>query len=200
MDGNCRYEISQGAYVKLILHSLKHRSSAVNGVLLGRLRDGAVEISDAVPLFHSQLGLLAPLELALIQIEEYFGSKGLSIVGYYHANERYEDANLNNIAIKIGDHISRYFPHAALLLLNNKKLEALPKTKNRSPVLELYIKDSSKRWRQVESDGSRLVLKEPLANIVSLDYISSEKWQEVVDFDEHLDDVSKDWLNPNLFK
>ena len=39
--------------------------------------------------------------------------------------------------------------------------------------------------------GSRLVIKEPAANIVLLDYISSEKWQDVVDFDDHLDDIKK---------
>ena len=27
--------------------------------------------------------------------------------------------------------------------------------------------------------------------VVLLDFISSEKWQDVVDFDDHLDDISK---------
>ncbi|KAI8008353.1 hypothetical protein LOK49_LG07G03541 [Camellia lanceoleosa] len=203
MGGEVRYQIGQNAYIKLILHALKHRSSAVNGVLLGRLSGGdsnpVVEIADSVPLFHSQIGLLPPLEIALIQIEEYYGAQGLSIVGYFHANERFDDSELENVAKNFGDHIHRYFTQAGLLLLDNKKLEALPKGKDRSPVIQLYTRDSSKSWKLIGDGSSRLTMKEPAANIVLLDYISNQKWQDIVDFDDHLDDISKDWLNPELF-
>ncbi|KAI8003177.1 hypothetical protein LOK49_LG08G00530 [Camellia lanceoleosa] len=203
MGGQLRYQIGQNAYIKLILHALKHRSSAVNGVLLGRLSGGdsnpVVEIADSVPLFHSQIGLLPPLEIALIQIEEYYGAQGLSIVGYFHANERFDDSELGNVAKNIGDHIHRYFSQAGLLLLDNKKLEALPKGKDRSPVIQLYTRDSSKSWKLIGDGSSRLTMKEPAANIVLLDYISNQKWQDIVDFDDHLDDISKDWLNLELF-
>lgn len=203
MGGELRYQIGQNAYIKLILHALKHRSSAVNGVLLGRLSGGdsspVVEIADSVPLFHSQIGLLPPLEIALIQIEEYYGAQGLSIVGYFHANERFDDSELGNVAKNIGDHIHRYFSQAGLLLLDNKKLEALSKGKDRSPVIQLYTRDSSKSWKLIGDGSGRLTMKEPAANIVLLDYISNQKWQDIVDFDDHLDDISKDWLNPELF-
>lgn len=57
---------------------------------------------------------------------------------------------------------------------------------------QLYTRDSSKNWKLVSSDGSnRLITKEPSANVVLLDYMSSGKWQDVVDFDDHLDDISK---------
>ncbi|CAL5405276.1 unnamed protein product [Camellia sinensis] len=203
MGGELRYQIGQNAYIKLILHALKHRSSAVNGVLLGRLSGGdsnsVVEIADSVPLFHSQIGLLPPLEIALIQIEEYYGAQGLSIVGYFHANERFDDSELGNVAKNIGDHIHRYFSQAGLLLLDNKKLEALSKGKDRSPVIQknagtsyvLYTRDSSKSWKLIGDGSSRLTMKEPAANIVLLDYISNQKWQDIVDFDDHLDDISK---------
>ncbi|KAF8413404.1 hypothetical protein HHK36_001386 [Tetracentron sinense] len=137
MGGEVRYEIGQNAYIKLILHSLKHKTSAVNGVLLGRLvNDDVVEISETVPLSHSQIGLLPTLEIALIQIEEHFGVQGMNLVGYYHANERFDDFELGNIAKNIGDNICRYFPQAAVLLLDNRKLEALPKGKDRNPVVQ----------------------------------------------------------------
>jgi hypothetical protein len=83
MVGSTRYEIAQTAYVKLVLHALKHKTSAVNGVLIGRVSgvgagDSAgnesgvgnftVEICDSVPFFHSHLGLLPMLELALTQV------------------------------------------------------------------------------------------------------------------------------------
>lgn len=51
------------------------------------------------------------------QIEEYYTDKGLGIVGYFHANERFDDLELSNVAKNIGDHISKYLPVAALLLV-----------------------------------------------------------------------------------
>ena len=38
-------------------------------------------------------------------------------MGYFHANERFDDFELSNVAKNIGDHISKYFPGAALLLV-----------------------------------------------------------------------------------
>lgn len=59
-------------------------------------------------------------------------------------------------------------------------------------IVQLYTKDASKNWKHAGSDGSsQLTMKEPSANVVLLDYIASEKWQDIVDFDDHLDDISK---------
>ncbi|ESW14432.1 hypothetical protein PHAVU_008G280500 [Phaseolus vulgaris] len=197
-----RYEIAQNAYIKLVLHSLKHPTSAVNGILIGRISpsNDVVEIADAVPLFHSHIPLLPQLEISLILIEEYFSAKGLNIVGYFHANERSDDSELGSVAKNIGDHICRYFPQAAVLLLDNKKLDALKKSKERSAIMQLYVRDTNKNWKLVPSDANnRFSLREPSANVVLLDYIATEKWNGIVDFDDHLDDISKDWLNPGLF-
>ncbi|CAA2959524.1 Hypothetical predicted protein [Olea europaea subsp. europaea] len=56
----------------------------------------------------------------------------------------------------------------------------------------LYTKDASRSWKLVGSDGSsKLVIKEPSANIVLLDYMSSKKLKDIIDCDNHLDDISK---------
>jgi hypothetical protein len=181
----------------------------VNGVLIGRVIGAAapgteagtagaassggkesgggnvtIEILDSVPFFHSHLGILPMLELALIQVDEYFASlkSGLSIVGYYHANECFDDYELSSIARKIGDHIARYCPQAGILLL--------------------YVREAVRGWRQSGPgcvQSADLVLKEATANSILTDYISELREQLVVDFDEHLDDISKDWLNTSLF-
>jgi hypothetical protein len=54
-------------------------------------------------------------------VDEYFASlkSGLSIVGYYHANECFDDYELSSIARKVGDHIARYCPQAGILLVKN---------------------------------------------------------------------------------
>lgn len=52
-------------------------------------------------------------------MDEYFASHkgGLSIVGYYHANERFDDYELSSVARKIGDHITRSCPQAGIFLV-----------------------------------------------------------------------------------
>lgn len=65
-----------------------------------------------------------------------------------------------------------------------------------SPWKQLYIKDTSRNWKRVGSDGnSQLTMKDPSTNIVLMDHISTEKWRDIVDFDDHLDDVSKSVLH-----
>jgi hypothetical protein len=85
MSGGYKYNLYQTAYVKLILHAIKHPASAVNGLLIGKVSSsgpqsgdaenqaivpvgGAVELYDAVPLFHSHLELAPMLEVALAQV------------------------------------------------------------------------------------------------------------------------------------
>ncbi|EFH49848.1 hypothetical protein ARALYDRAFT_909243 [Arabidopsis lyrata subsp. lyrata] len=53
----------------------------------------------------------------LVTIEEHHVAQGLSIVGYFHANERFDDVELCGVAKNIGDLISRYFPQAPILLV-----------------------------------------------------------------------------------
>ncbi|KAL5214529.1 hypothetical protein ABZP36_003681 [Zizania latifolia] len=199
MGAECQYELAQAAYVKLALHALKHPAAAVNGLLVGRLLDGAsspavVSVVDAVPLSHRphHLPLLPTHELALNLVEDHFGAQGLAVVGYYHANALRDDTDLPTVAKRVGDHIFGYFPRAAVLLLNNNKLEEAVKGKSRQPVVQLYTRDSSKSWRQAGSDGSsQLTLKEPSTNMVLADHVTTKKWQQVIDFDDHLDDISK---------
>lgn len=205
-----KYHISERAYIKSVLHAVKHKTSAVNGILIGRVSGDGIEggdftlhIVDAVPLFHSQLALLPMLELALLQVDEHLALEkgGLQIVGYYHANERFDDYDLNPVARKIGDHIVRYCQQAVLLLLDNKQLASLAKDESKKSVLQLYVRDASRVWKQGGQAGilsGELALKEATANNLLVSYMSEGRDQRVVDFDEHLEDVTKDWLNRRL--
>lgn len=57
---------------------------------------------------------------------------------------------------------------------------------------QLYTRDASRSWKLSGSDGSsQFAIKEPSANIVLLDYISTGKAEGIIDFDDHLDDISK---------
>jgi ER membrane protein complex subunit 8/9 len=65
-------ELSELAFSKIILHSFKYPSVAINGLLLGSKDDSShstnMKIVDAVPLFHHNLGLAPMLEVALAQV------------------------------------------------------------------------------------------------------------------------------------
>ena len=125
MSVECRYEVSQAAYIKLALHALKYPAAPVNGLLVGRLAEASsspavVSVVDAVPLSHHphHLPLLPTLELALTLVEDHFAAQDIAVVGYYHANPRRDDADLAPVAKRVGDHIFRYFPRSAVLLVS----------------------------------------------------------------------------------
>jgi hypothetical protein len=67
-------EMSTRAYCKLIMHSAKYPSSAVNGLLLAKredLKSGSklIKYTDCIPLFHLGVGLTPMLEVALTQVK-----------------------------------------------------------------------------------------------------------------------------------
>eukprot|EP00850_Spirogloea_muscicola_P017420 SM000149S01355 [mRNA] locus=s149:290345:291991:- [translate_table: standard] len=231
-------------------------AAAVNGVLIGKVgRDvgadggtnaatGVIDIADAVPLFHTHLGLAPMLEVALTQIDEHFASleDPLAIVGCYHANEHFDDVELGPVARTIADHIARHCPEACALLvttlpsprcafstvpamlastegsnsachgspdsavagrlqLDNKALaKALQEEGGAgAPVVQLFLKESGRGWRPAATKDAQLQLQSPDSGGELLGYVKEERYHRVLDFDDHLDDVTNDWLNPLLF-
>ena len=65
-------KISNLAYSKILLHASKYPDKALNGVLLDNLNtinnDKCLEISDAMPLCHINIGLCLTMEVALTQV------------------------------------------------------------------------------------------------------------------------------------
>ena len=133
--------VDRGALLKILLHSAKYPSSAINGLLLGTASGaddtGSVNVVDAVPLFHSFLTLHQHLRqrsfrcancpspvwyspYTLEAVREYLGcnrwmhsargSRGLQVVGYYHANESLKDTELKPFARRIADRIQQRCP------------------------------------------------------------------------------------------
>ena len=66
------FTLSVKAYAKIMLHCCKYPHKAVNGVVIGTFSDkdqgAGVQIQDAIPLFHLNLGLAPMLEVALRQV------------------------------------------------------------------------------------------------------------------------------------
>ncbi|CAI5960297.1 unnamed protein product [Closterium sp. NIES-65] len=138
------YTVSQHAYIKASLHSIKFPYAPVLGVLIGKVRDGnngsggaadaessggsagkaEVEVEDAVPLFHGSL-LLPMLELALMQAEEYASSRGMAVVGVYAANERVDAPELAVGTKRVADCVAKHCPPACCLLLDPTVMQQL---------------------------------------------------------------------------
>eukprot|EP01112_Ceratiomyxa_fruticulosa_P022533 TRINITY_DN8281_c0_g1_i1.p1 TRINITY_DN8281_c0_g1~~TRINITY_DN8281_c0_g1_i1.p1 ORF type:complete len:202 (-),score=31.00 TRINITY_DN8281_c0_g1_i1:91-663(-) len=186
------YIISPKAYSKIILHAHKYPFSPVNGIILGRLSSkDTVNIEDVIPLFHTHT--LAPIfEIAMMQIEEYCNKSEdkLIIVGHYHANEILDDARLGMMTRRIAEKLQGEFTDACLIMVDNTKLSLHPK----ESALQLYTRKNGSNWEQSPSlrfsNASTLRLTE--------EDLQNEKWNKFVDFDLHLDNPSKSWLNAHL--
>lgn len=96
------------AYAKALLHCQKYPTQAVSGFLIGkRLNESgtsdSVFVADAVPLFHTIM-MTHPhpmLAVAHAQVSSYARTKGLVLLGYYVANERVGDDSVSPLTINV---------------------------------------------------------------------------------------------------
>ncbi|CAI5476363.1 unnamed protein product [Closterium sp. Yama58-4] len=179
-----------------------------------------VEVEDAVPLFHGCL-LLPMLELALMQAEEYAVSRGMVVVGVYAANERVDAPELAPGTRRVADCVAKHCPPACCLLLDPKVMQQLlgtgtggqagaageAESKSAAPVeahhaFKLYTCDSARVWRYQKpavaggstSAATMRVRPATVAGILQ-SYLEEGRQWRLCDFEEHLDDVSRDWRN-----
>ncbi|KAL1498793.1 hypothetical protein AB1Y20_014100 [Prymnesium parvum] len=185
--------LSHDAYCVLFLHACKHPSKAVNGLLIGTVTDGAVRVTKALPLFHSSLALAPMLETALMLADELCKQTGSQLVGYYQANELANDLELGPFGKRIAEKIRSRCPEAAALLLDGSSMH--PTIDDlRLVALGADGKKGSAAQPTLENAEERAA--KTLAKLS--EYISLSLHHELVDFDAHLDDISKDWLNTAL--
>ncbi|RUS15776.1 hypothetical protein BC937DRAFT_92007 [Endogone sp. FLAS-F59071] len=197
-----QYQVAARAYALPILHAAKYPFAEVNGVLLAdKLTDeniDTIKIVDAVPLFHQWTVLTPMLEVALQQIDIYATDNNLQIIGYYHANEALTNNSLSPIASRIADKIRQTSsPHAIAWVIDNEKLE---QEKNESAIVVYEHKEN--QWRVVRG----AFLNEETASATTLTFTNEDTYPKVrgllnqkfysniVDFDNHLEQVEGDWL------
>lgn len=197
------FVISPKALYKLLFHAFKHPAFSVNGVFLGKDggAEGPVRVEDAVPMFHSRLTVAMPLEVALAQIDTYAKDQGSQIVGYYQANEQFDDVQLGS-GRRIADTIQKNFPRAFAVVLNAAALQNVMQQKKSSAFLELYLGDTSRGWaRQSGGEGGGaegLTVQAPGLAEQLAEKLAAGVHRQVVDFEDHLDDISRDWTNAGL--
>lgn len=190
------YSVSAKAYGKIIFHCAKYPHRAVNGVLIGTIskKDNSVQVQDCVPLFHAELDLTPMLEVALTQVEIYAISKGLSIVGYYHAKPQLDDCSLTDTIKSIGSKICQNSDVSCVLMVDNRKIL----TSHNELAVKMFInQEQTSQWK--EQRNISLMGGDAVMSLL-IKAVENGMFQKLIDFDNHLDCVDADWTNPSINK
>ncbi|GAN09647.1 UPF0172-domain-containing protein [Mucor ambiguus] len=183
------------AYAIPLLHAAKYPSSDVCGVLLGKNTADGLLVKTAIPFFHHWTTVTPMLEIALKQTNLYAKKNDLNIVGWYHGNARSDDTVLPERAIKVTETIKRNNQDKAIIfLINNKQLAHLEA--DESAITPFVYTDN--QWRKLKEPftsnnlDATLNEKDTYSKVRGL--FSSSAYNRIHDFDEHVDDVSLNWL------
>uniref|UniRef100_A0A8C6WHV2 ER membrane protein complex subunit 9 n=1 Tax=Neogobius melanostomus TaxID=47308 RepID=A0A8C6WHV2_9GOBI len=175
-------ELSCQAYVKMYLHASLFPRCSVNGLLLSSSSTGgALCITDCVPLLHSHLSLAPITQLALTQVDVWCSQTQQRIVGYYQANACVSDSSPTPC-----------FDSAVLLMLDGSKMSP----DYRVPPIVMYERKDS-RWTL--KDKHTIMMRQwEETRAVASQLLDSGDHVALVDFDSHLDDITRDWTNQKL--
>uniref|UniRef100_A0A3P9K1K3 ER membrane protein complex subunit 9 n=1 Tax=Oryzias latipes TaxID=8090 RepID=A0A3P9K1K3_ORYLA len=114
------------------------------------------------------------------------------IVGYYQANACASDSSPTQCALKISDKIAEQFDGAVLLMLDGSKM---PPDYRVPPIVMYERKDS--RW--ILKDKHMIMLRQwEETRAIASQMLEAGDHALLVDFDSHLDDITKDWTNQKL--
>ncbi|KAK2586282.1 hypothetical protein KPH14_001537 [Odynerus spinipes] len=191
---------SPRAYCKIILHAAKYPHCAINGLLLARQKnrsDGKpseLRIEDAIPLFHICLHVSPMAEIALTLVDQLATSKGLILAGYYLANENINDLSTDRPAHRIADKIAENCSSALLVVIDNKEVTL---NMTSSPLRISQYVDG--KWKL--KDKANIFYEGGVAPTDALySLLEGEQYRNLVDFDNHLDNIALDWQNQKLNK
>lgn len=191
---------SSRAYCKIILHAAKYPHCAINGLLLAKQKNKGdsksveLRIEDVIPLFHICLHVSPMAEIALTMVDQFAASKGLILVGYYLANENINDLSTDKPAHRIADKIAENYSNALMVVIDNKDITL---QMNSNPLRVAQFVDG--KWKAKDIiDISYEKLVTYTGALHSL--LKAEQYRNLVDFDNHLDDISLDWQNRKLNK
>jgi len=195
--GEPELEVGTRAYCKMVMHSAKYPSSYINGVLVSKkeqLRKGCknIKYSDCIPLFHMNSGLTPMIEVALAQVESQCREEGLVISGFYHAHNNLRDNHVDVFSQKIADKIAENQPGTLLITIDSKYLSL-----NIESHALIAQQNTDGKWRS--ADMGSLRLEHDTVTLACASALVQKKiYKELVDFDNHLDDVTQDYLNVEL--
>lgn len=185
--------ISKLAYTKMFLHLSKYPHSSCNGLLLSRVGGDNQHMNyvDCVPLFHSSLSLAPSLEIALFQIDSHCEQNDLEITGYYQASENIHNNQPNLITYKIAEKLKENSSMSLVFMVDNNKVHPT----NKKPCFTAYqFIEEQKRLKELNCN----VKLEEQCYEACFQLLKEKQFNNLVDFDQHLDDLNKDWRNAKM--
>ncbi|CAH1711022.1 unnamed protein product [Aphis gossypii] len=184
-----KVSFSTVAYCKIIAHAAKYPHCEVNGVLLADIstRGENLVVVDTVPLFHQCLHVSPMSEIAMMQIDQSASSCDMYICGYYLANETLDDLSYDKPAHKIVDKIIEHESDACMVVINNRLMELNQK----ESALIVHAQDDGK-WKRLNNSNVQI---ENVALAAASAVLQQQLYNNLVDFDNHLDNLALDWLN-----
>ncbi|KAI5896896.1 UPF0172-domain-containing protein [Schizophyllum commune H4-8] len=187
------YTFSDDAYLKLFFHCAKYPHRAVNGVLLGTEAGDEVQITDAVPLLHHWTHLSPMMEIGLDLAATYAASVGMKLVGYYQACERLDDTALTPVGEKVARRIRDSFANAAAFVIDGEQIGT-----GSAALVPYTFNTSTSSWTRSSSsftEGSPYRLTSTDIPLRAVKLVRQEQREKKFgDFDDHLEDVTIDWL------
>nr|XP_002124407.1 ER membrane protein complex subunit 8/9 homolog [Ciona intestinalis] len=193
-------EVSCKAFTKLQLHAAKYPHCAINGLLVAckqTLKESkAIEIVDAIPLFHQCIELTPMLEIALTHVDAHCHANDLFVAGYYEAPQHLPSSIEPSIfGSKIADKIHGNLESvlsgekgkslAHLVVIDNKRI-----TKTDS--VNFFEKANEGKWKRCSQKD---ITFQENCEPVLMHLLNRKVARDIVDFDNHLDDISAHWLN-----
>jgi len=204
------------AHRKVFAHILKHPNSDVSGALLVREDDkDNTFYEDAIPLFHSESGNVSVLnEIALTHIQKYANTShpigAMHVGGLYFANGNIYAGKggkgvlpdrAQGLAEAVGggarNGIRCVLVHPTAFDAETKKVST---SKSSSPFRVFKSNNNNANnnnfeLKEQDKGSVKVVLAPPLDR---LDALPPTNTKEVFDFDDHFDDVGKDWRNASF--
>ncbi|PSN54660.1 ER membrane protein complex subunit 8 [Blattella germanica] len=169
-------KFSARAYCKMMLHAAKYPHCAINGILLAEEQKSkddkktkGLYICDAIPLFHLCLHVTPMAEIALTQIDHMASTSGLKC------------------GQRIADRVAENFNSACLVVIDNRRL-----TLNMENIALCVSQFVDGKWKTKEKSSINL---ENNSRSAAAALLQRRVYEELVDFDNHLDDLKLDWRN-----
>lgn len=113
------------------------------------------------------------------------------MAGYYTAHENLKENSFEKAYHRIADKIADNFGAACLFVIDNSRLA--PKLKTHALKVAQF---SDGKYRPL--DSQKIVLNPSETTEICTDLLKQGAYEDLEDFDSHLDDISRDWMNHDI--
>ncbi|KAJ2557755.1 hypothetical protein EV175_001157 [Coemansia sp. RSA 1933] len=192
------YTVSLQAYSKAVLHCAKYPWATVHGLFLAEKKADRIRVVDAVPLAHNWTSVAPMFDVALQQVQQYAKGKGLCVIGYYVAYEDARATQLSGSGSLLAKALVDADDSAVAFVVDAKKLGP---GSGKAALVPYVFADS--QWKEQSgafaeaakgTKGTSFVLENSRVLAATRKLVDERAEVLVFDFDEHMDNVSLDWL------